>query len=343
MLNSSGAKIEDAAGNWRHGEMRYTPFGETRLITGSVPTDRRYTRQRQESVGLGSLYDYGARFYAPALGRFLSADTIVPEPNNPQSLNRFSYTYNNPVKYTDPTGHDVDCGLAESGCRREPKRKQPPPPKPPLLPPPLASDPQYGDWFNGTYSGCFMCHAAVANDATVLTNQQLADTYSNAISTGRGPYTVVIVAAGGAIVIIVGSEVIVAAGTAACADGDCTNEIQAADRLLRYVGPDKIQQSGEVMSGAFKDPQMSVFSEKLGVTAQNVLQHFSQGSGVGRVYAFDEMILRNLNGVTDIIRTNGVTGSPFLDARHFEVLNTGTRSMAKLLRDIAVLVLEGNP
>jgi hypothetical protein len=97
------------------------------------------------------------------------------------------------------------------------------------------------------------------------------------------------------------------------------------------------------MSGAFKDPQMSVFSEKLGVTAQNVLQHFSQGSGVGRVYAFDEMILRNLNGVTDIIRTNGVTGSPFLDARHFEVLNTGTRSMAKLLRDIAVLVLEGNP
>jgi len=98
MLNSSGAKI---------GEMRYTPFGETRLITGSVPTDRRYTGQRQESVGLGSLYDYGARFYSPALGRFLSADTIVPEPGNPQSLNRFSYSNNSPLRYTDPSGH---CG-----------------------------------------------------------------------------------------------------------------------------------------------------------------------------------------------------------------------------------------
>jgi hypothetical protein len=39
------------------------------------------------------------------LGRFLSADTIVPDPSNPQRLNRFSYTRNNPLKYTDPTGH----------------------------------------------------------------------------------------------------------------------------------------------------------------------------------------------------------------------------------------------
>jgi hypothetical protein len=39
------------------------------------------------------------------LNRFLSADTIVPNPANPQSFNRYSYTYNNPVKYTDPTGH----------------------------------------------------------------------------------------------------------------------------------------------------------------------------------------------------------------------------------------------
>jgi len=41
------------------------------------------------------------------LGRFLSADTIVPSPGNPQSLNRYAYTLNNPVKYTDPTGHYV--------------------------------------------------------------------------------------------------------------------------------------------------------------------------------------------------------------------------------------------
>ena len=29
----------------------------------------------------------------------------MSEPGNPQSLNRFSYVYNNPLKYTDPTGH----------------------------------------------------------------------------------------------------------------------------------------------------------------------------------------------------------------------------------------------
>ena len=38
------------------------------------------------------------------LGRFISPDTIVPEPGNPQALNRYSYVLNNPLRYTDPTG-----------------------------------------------------------------------------------------------------------------------------------------------------------------------------------------------------------------------------------------------
>jgi hypothetical protein len=41
----------------------------------------------------------------PGIGRFLSADTIVPNPASPQSFNRYAYTLNNPVRYTDPTGH----------------------------------------------------------------------------------------------------------------------------------------------------------------------------------------------------------------------------------------------
>ncbi|MGC9397236.1 MAG: RHS repeat-associated core domain-containing protein [Anaerolineae bacterium] len=51
------------------------------------------------------LYFYNARYYDPALGRFIQADTIVPSPANPQSLNRYAYTLNNPLRYTDPTGH----------------------------------------------------------------------------------------------------------------------------------------------------------------------------------------------------------------------------------------------
>ena len=54
------------------------------------------------------IYDYGARFYSPKLGRFLSADTIVPNAHNPQDLNRFSYVRNNPIRYNDPTGHCAD-------------------------------------------------------------------------------------------------------------------------------------------------------------------------------------------------------------------------------------------
>ncbi len=54
------------------------------------------------------LIDYGARWYDPGLGRFLSPDTIIPDPTNPQSLNRYSYVYNNPLKYRDPSGHIVE-------------------------------------------------------------------------------------------------------------------------------------------------------------------------------------------------------------------------------------------
>jgi RHS repeat-associated protein len=68
--------------------------------------DRRFTGQRWEA-SLG-LYDYRARFYDPALGRFLQPDPIVPEPGNPQGLNRYAYVYNNPLRYTDPSGHMVD-------------------------------------------------------------------------------------------------------------------------------------------------------------------------------------------------------------------------------------------
>jgi len=96
--DASGAKIAQS-------DTRYYPYGEARpgLEGTGLPTDRRFTGQRHEA-GLG-LYDYGARYYDPALGRFIQADTVVPEPRNPQSLNRYAYVLNSPLKYTDPSGN----------------------------------------------------------------------------------------------------------------------------------------------------------------------------------------------------------------------------------------------
>ena len=81
----------------------YYPYGAPRA-GGGLPTNRTYTGQIADA-GVGSLMFYNARYMSPLLGRFVSADTIVPEPGNPQSLNRFSYVYNSPTNYSDPTGH----------------------------------------------------------------------------------------------------------------------------------------------------------------------------------------------------------------------------------------------
>lgn len=51
-----------------------------------------------------------ARYYDPASGRFLSPDTIVQDPNDPQSLNRYAYVRNNPVIFTDPSGNKWKLG-----------------------------------------------------------------------------------------------------------------------------------------------------------------------------------------------------------------------------------------
>jgi RHS repeat-associated protein len=65
-------------------------------------TDYQYTGQRNETeIGL---YYYVARFYDPQLGRFISADTIVPEPGNVKAYDRYSYVTNNPINFNDPSG-----------------------------------------------------------------------------------------------------------------------------------------------------------------------------------------------------------------------------------------------
>jgi RHS repeat-associated protein len=76
---------------------------ETRVTTGTMPTDRLFTGQR--SLADLGIYFYNARFYDPGLARFLSADTMLPGAGNSQAYDRFAYSLGNPIKLTDPSGH----------------------------------------------------------------------------------------------------------------------------------------------------------------------------------------------------------------------------------------------
>ncbi|MBN2257394.1 MAG: RHS repeat-associated core domain-containing protein [Anaerolineaceae bacterium] len=82
---------------------RCHPWGLDRLTPPGIGTSFKYTGQRQAEAGL---YFYNARWYDPEVGRFIQADTIIPEPGVPLAWDRYAYGYNNPVKYTDPSGHN---------------------------------------------------------------------------------------------------------------------------------------------------------------------------------------------------------------------------------------------
>jgi len=95
--NASGAKTASAL---------YKAFGESRFSNGSLYTDYKFTGQREESA-LG-IYFFVARWFDPSLGRFLSPDTIVPtSTQGTQAWDRYAFVNNNPVRYNDPTGHEL--------------------------------------------------------------------------------------------------------------------------------------------------------------------------------------------------------------------------------------------
>ena len=103
----------------------YLPFGEEipdgmggrGALYGLPSPNQKFTgKERDSETGL----DYfGARYFSSAQGRFTSPDKGPYPWNDPQTLNRYAYTRNNPLKYVDPTGLYFVVPAGNEGIRHE--------------------------------------------------------------------------------------------------------------------------------------------------------------------------------------------------------------------------------
>lgn len=82
----------------------YEPFGN--LVASKGAGENNYTFTGKERDIESSLFYFGARYYCPILGRYISKDVVRPDYENPQTLNRYEYCLNNPLVYLDPDGKD---------------------------------------------------------------------------------------------------------------------------------------------------------------------------------------------------------------------------------------------
>ena len=105
---------------WGGTAARYKPFGG---YAGGTPANYIQNRgftghdRTQADDALGVVY-MNARVYMPSTGKFLTPDSLVPDPANSQSYNRYAYVHNNPINFTDPSGHcatTTQSGGAASG------------------------------------------------------------------------------------------------------------------------------------------------------------------------------------------------------------------------------------
>ncbi len=80
----------------------YDPFGNPTQMVGSPASPFGYTGEQVDPTGLVFLR---ARYYNPGIGRFITPDSLIPDPLSSEAWNRYVYAGNNPIRYTDPSGH----------------------------------------------------------------------------------------------------------------------------------------------------------------------------------------------------------------------------------------------
>jgi RHS repeat-associated protein len=101
----STALVTDASGTAVLTELHYEPYGEIIPAHSSGPDIIRNKYSGQVHDAESSLSYYGSRYYDGRLGRFISADTVVPDASDSQGYNRYMYVRGNPVQFIDPGGY----------------------------------------------------------------------------------------------------------------------------------------------------------------------------------------------------------------------------------------------
>lgn len=121
---------ERATGNWRVDD-------PTMGMPFMFKVNRGYTgHEHLDDLGLIHM---NGRVYDPSVSRFLEADIYIQAPYNTQSYNRYTYVFNNPLAYTDPTGYRGSSMSGTTSSGPQPKMDNIPeiPVYPPLPLPPL--------------------------------------------------------------------------------------------------------------------------------------------------------------------------------------------------------------
>ena len=103
-------------GGLKYQVQSYKPFGGAWGVTDyfSGAYKQRFKFAGEINDEKAGLYYLSARYYDPDLGRFLSLDPKLGKLSMPQTLNRYVYCIDNPLRFTDPTGMDWlgDLGIA---------------------------------------------------------------------------------------------------------------------------------------------------------------------------------------------------------------------------------------
>jgi len=102
----SVTELTDSAGNIVRSYV-YDSFGQVAAETGNLANPFTYTAREIDPES--GLYYYRQRYYSPATGRFLQEDLIKGQAGLPDTLNLYTYVFNNPLVFVDPLGLLVTC------------------------------------------------------------------------------------------------------------------------------------------------------------------------------------------------------------------------------------------